>query len=79
MVSEFVDGGPSRSVGATDAIGRPPIELIEALRASVAREDPQGRIAKSEIEQAPASRGDQRNSNAAAPMVRIDIEAAQLS
>jgi hypothetical protein len=79
LVADFVDLYTPHQVCSTQAISRPPIDPVKALRTNVARQYPQNRIPKSEIEKASTSCRHKCNANTAAPLIGINVECTQLS
>ena len=79
LVADFVDLYAPHQVCPTQSIRRPSIHPVKALRSNVARQYPQSRIPKSEIEKASTSRRYKCNANTAAPLIGINVQCTQLS
>jgi len=79
LVAQFVDGYSPDRVSSAQAVGGPLIDSIKALRANVARQHPQKRLAKAEFEKMGTRGRHEGSADALAPLFGVHIESKQLS
>lgn len=79
LEAEDVDGGSPDGVGALKAVGGPLVGFVEVLGAEVVDEGEEVGVAQRERDEMGAGGGDERDSDAAAPGIGIDIEGCELA
>lgn len=79
LVAEDVDGGVPDDVDASEAVGGPLIDLIEALGAEVVDESEEIGVAESKRHKVGAGGGDECDADAESPGMGIDIEGSELA
>ncbi len=76
--SDFIHRHAPNRIGSAQPVRQPSIQPVKALCASIARQQPQSRIAESQLPQASPCCGDQRRTDTASPPLRINVESEQL-
>jgi hypothetical protein len=79
LIADFVDRHSPHRICSPDAIGCPPIYLVETLRANVTPHDPQKRMSKSKFEKIRASCQHKGVAHSTTPLFGIHIERTRLS
>ncbi len=79
LEAEDVDGGSPEGVGAGEAVGGPLVGFVEVLCAEVVDEGEEVGVAQRERDEMGAGGGDERDADAAAPGIGIDIEGGELA
>ena len=79
LEAEDVDGGSPDGVGALESVGCPLVGFVEVLGAEVVDEGEEVGVAQRERDEMGAGGGDERDADAAAPGIGIDIEGCELA
>jgi len=76
LIPDFIYGDVPNRVRALEAVGRPMVVSIKAVRTNITHQNPQKRICKAQPDQPVASCRHQSHPHATTPVVRIDIQRA---
>jgi hypothetical protein len=79
LEAEDVDGGAPHSVGAGEAVGGPLVGFIEVLGAEVVDKCEEVSVLQAKRDEVGAGGRDERDADAAAPGIRINIEGGELA
>jgi hypothetical protein len=79
LEAEDVDGGSPDGVGAGESVGGPLVGFVKALGAEVVDESEEVGVAQRERDEMSAGGRDERDADAEAPRMGIDIEGSELA
>jgi hypothetical protein len=79
LEAEDVDGGAPDGVGATESVGGPLVGFVEVLGAEVVDECEEVGVPQAEGDEMGTGGGDERDADAAAPGIGINIQGGELA